>query len=71
MRDGRVLEARQDHIRGGAEEPLSRGEVETKFLANAEYGGVERGDELLALCGTLLRSKDAARRIAGLALDDR
>jgi 2-methylcitrate dehydratase PrpD len=70
-RDGRVFEARQDHIRGGVEEPLSRAEVEAKFLANAEYGGVARGEELLALCGMLLESKDAATRIAELAVDDR
>ena len=70
-RDGRVFEARQDHIRGGVEEPLSHADVEAKFLANARHGGVAQGEELLALCRTLLRSKDAAARIAGFAVNDR
>ena len=67
-RDGRVFEARQDHIRGGAEEPLSRADVEAKFLANALYGDVPNGEELLMLCTSLLRGQDAAARIAGLAV---
>jgi 2-methylcitrate dehydratase PrpD len=66
-RDGRVFEARQGHIRGGAEEPLSRGDVEAKFLANARYGGVPDGEDMLALCVALLRDENPARRIAGLA----
>jgi 2-methylcitrate dehydratase PrpD len=39
LTDGRTLEARQGHLRGGAEAPLSRGELEDKFLANARVGG--------------------------------
>jgi len=39
LRDGRVLEERQPHIRGGAKEPLSRDDLERKFLNNAVYGG--------------------------------
>jgi len=39
LRDGRVFEERQAHIRGGAQEPLSRSEIDDKFRANAAYGG--------------------------------
>jgi 2-methylcitrate dehydratase PrpD len=67
MRDGSVREARQGHIRGGVEEPLSRADVEAKFLANARYGGLTDGERLLALCPKLLREPHAAAMIAGLA----
>ncbi len=39
LRDGRVFEERQPHIRGGAHEPLAPGELERKFRGNAAYGG--------------------------------
>jgi 2-methylcitrate dehydratase PrpD len=39
LRDGRVLEERQPHIRGGAHEPLSRSDIEQKFTLNARHGG--------------------------------
>jgi 2-methylcitrate dehydratase PrpD len=39
LNDGRVMEERQPHIRGGASEPLSRAEIEAKFLGNCEHGG--------------------------------
>jgi 2-methylcitrate dehydratase PrpD len=39
LKDGRVLEERQPHIRGGAQEPLSRAEIEAKFRGNCEFGG--------------------------------
>ena len=39
LRDGRVFEERQPHIRGGAQEPLSRAEIEDKFRLNAQFGG--------------------------------
>jgi 2-methylcitrate dehydratase PrpD len=39
LRDGRVLEERQPHIRGGMHEPLARADIERKFLGNAAYGG--------------------------------
>jgi 2-methylcitrate dehydratase PrpD len=39
LRDGRVFEERQPHIRGGAAEPLSREEIEAKFHGNARHGG--------------------------------
>jgi 2-methylcitrate dehydratase PrpD len=39
LRDGRVFEERQPHLRGGAHEPLSRDELERKLGANAAHGG--------------------------------
>jgi 2-methylcitrate dehydratase PrpD len=39
LRDGRVFEERQPHIRGGVREPLSRKDIERKFRGNAAYGG--------------------------------
>jgi 2-methylcitrate dehydratase PrpD len=67
-RDGRVFEARQGHIRGGVEQPLSRADLEAKFLANAGYGGVVDAEALLGLCAALLRDADAAERVAGLSV---
>ncbi|MGZ9005919.1 MAG: hypothetical protein ACXW20_19270, partial [Burkholderiales bacterium] len=39
LKDGRVVEERQGHIRGGAQEPLTRNEIEDKFRRNAIFGG--------------------------------
>jgi len=39
LKDGKVLEERQPHIRGGAHEPLTRAEIEAKFRGNCEHGG--------------------------------
>ena len=39
LRDGRVFEERQPHIRGGVHEPLAREDIERKFRDNAAYGG--------------------------------
>jgi 2-methylcitrate dehydratase PrpD len=69
MKDGRVHEARQDHMRGGVDAPLSRADVDAKFLANAAYGGLENPRAMLASCAGLLRSNDSAPAIAALAVD--
>ena len=39
LRDGRVFEERQPHIRGGMHEPLPREDIERKFRGNVAYGG--------------------------------
>lgn len=39
MRDGSVIEERQPHMRGGAREPLTRQDIEDKFVLNARHGG--------------------------------
>jgi 2-methylcitrate dehydratase PrpD len=38
LKDGRVFEERQPHIRGGVHEPLSSGDIDAKFRGNAEWG---------------------------------
>ena len=42
LKTGEVVEERQPHLRGGAEEPLSAAEIERKFHANAAFGGWSR-----------------------------
>ena len=42
LEDGKILEERQPHLRGGAHEPLSRADIEDKFRHNCEYGGWSR-----------------------------
>jgi 2-methylcitrate dehydratase PrpD len=39
LNDGRVIEERQPHFRGGAHEPLTRADIEEKFALNARHGG--------------------------------
>ena len=39
LRDGSVVEERQPHFRGGAQEPLSEDAIAAKFDANAAFGG--------------------------------
>jgi 2-methylcitrate dehydratase PrpD len=39
LADGRAIEERQPHLRGGAHEPLSRDDIEEKFALNARHGG--------------------------------
>ena len=42
LNDGRVVEERQPHMRGGAHEPLTRADIEDKFMLNARHGGYRR-----------------------------
>jgi 2-methylcitrate dehydratase PrpD len=39
LRDGTVVEERQPYMRGGAQEPLTRKDIEEKFLLSATHGG--------------------------------
>jgi 2-methylcitrate dehydratase PrpD len=41
LRDGTVVEERQPHMRGGAHEPLTRTDIEDKFMLNARHGGAD------------------------------
>ena len=49
LKNSQVLEERQDHMRGGVHEPLSRAEIEEKFRLNCAYGGwpAERSQQFL------------------------
>ena len=59
LRDGSVIEERQPHMRGGAHEPLTRGDIEEKFVLNAGHGGWDaaRTQSALALMRTLFEGK--------------
>jgi 2-methylcitrate dehydratase PrpD len=50
LKNGTVLEERQDHMRGGAKEPLTRADIEEKFRLNCAYGGwpAKRAEDFLA-----------------------
>jgi 2-methylcitrate dehydratase PrpD len=39
LRDGTVVEEPRPYLRGGAQEPLTRADIEEKFLLNARHGG--------------------------------
>jgi 2-methylcitrate dehydratase PrpD len=55
LRDGTVIEERQPYMRGGAREPLSRADIEQKFMLNAKHGGwsAHRAAAALQLIGGL------------------
>jgi 2-methylcitrate dehydratase PrpD len=59
LNDGSVIEERQPHMRGGAQEPLTRQDVIDKFALNAEHGGWDkpRGDAVLKLLAGLYQGK--------------
>jgi 2-methylcitrate dehydratase PrpD len=50
LNDGRVIEERQPHLRGGAQAPLGRAAIEAKFRGNTAYGGwpAARAESFLA-----------------------
>jgi 2-methylcitrate dehydratase PrpD len=54
LKSGRVIEERQPHFRGGAQEPLTRAEIEQKFVRNAMHGGWDEA-----------RSNRALKQLAG------
>lgn len=49
LADGRVVEERQPHMRGGAHEPLTRGDIEEKFALCARHGGWDKAQTAAAL----------------------
>jgi 2-methylcitrate dehydratase PrpD len=49
LNDGAVVEERQPHFRGGAHEPLTRQDIEEKFMLNARHGGWDEGRARAAL----------------------
>ena len=68
LKDGRVVEIRQPHMRGGAHEPMSDEELERKYRANCAFGGLDAGrtERLLAALdglasGGALDLKEAGR----------
>ncbi len=59
MNDGSVIEERQPHMRGGAQEPLTRQDVIDKFALNAQHGGWDKAqsDATLKLLAGLYSRK--------------
>jgi len=55
LRDGTVIEERQPYMRGGAQEPLTRADIQDKFLLNVTHGGwtAARAAQVLQTIGTL------------------
>jgi 2-methylcitrate dehydratase PrpD len=53
LTDGRAIEERQPHFRGGAQEPLTTNDIEDKFVLNCRHGGWDEARARQAL--TLLR----------------
>src|SRR5246127_1616869 len=45
LKDGRVIEERQPHLRGGAQEPLTRQDVTDKFALNVRHGGWDKSQD--------------------------
>jgi 2-methylcitrate dehydratase PrpD len=61
LNNGEVVEASQDHFRGGRDDPMSAQALEAKFVANCIYGGwdAERAQRALAV----LRALPTAPRV--------
>jgi len=49
LNDGRVVEERQPHFRGGANEPLTRKDIADKFMLNVRHGGWDEARARAAL----------------------
>jgi len=49
LNDGRVVEERQPHMRGGAHEPLTRKDIEEKFALCCRHGGWDDAKTAAAL----------------------
>ena len=67
LSDGRVLEERQGHFRGGSHEPLARDEIVAKFRANCAYGGWprERAERWLAYARTAFATTTDLKEFRG------
>jgi hypothetical protein len=59
LKDGSVIEERQPHLRGGAQEPLTHQDLMDKFVLNARHGGWTKtqGDATLKLLAGLYRGQ--------------
>jgi 2-methylcitrate dehydratase PrpD len=64
LRDGRVIEERQDHPRGGPDSPMGRDEIESKFRGNASLVmPADRASRVIASVAAL----DTQPNLRGLA----
>jgi 2-methylcitrate dehydratase PrpD len=65
LNDGTVVEDRQPHFRGGANEPLTRADLEEKFVLNARHGGWDDARSA-AVLKQLVKLYDGKIDLAGL-----
>jgi len=65
LKDGRTLEERQPHMRGGVKEPLTRADIEEKFRLNCRYGGwsAAQAEALLRWAGAAFDARLLSLRI--------
>src|SRR5262245_20721988 len=68
LHDGRIVEALQTHFRGGAQEPLTRADIEENFASNARHGGWDdrRARSVLALLAKFYDGKIDLTFLRGL-----
>ena len=68
LRDGRTLEERRDHPRGGPDDPMTSAELTGKFRGNAELRlKAENIDEVIAAVSALATTPDLGRLLRALA----
>ena len=60
LKDGRIMQLDQPHLRGGSRDPLTRAELQHKFMQNALFGGwsKDRADALLEFGSRLQAQRD-------------
>jgi 2-methylcitrate dehydratase PrpD len=69
LRDERVVEASQDHPRGGPDDPMTRAEIESKFRGNASLAlPVERVSRVIDEIGALAAAADLHGLMQALTL---
>ena len=67
LHDGRLLEERQDHPRGGPDFPMTRDEVETKFRGNASLAVPEaQADRITGIVGDIANQPDLGALMSAL-----
>ncbi len=67
LRDGSVVEEHQPYMRGGAQEPLTRADIQDKFLLNVSHGGwtAARAAQVLQTLGTLFEGPVTLEALRG------
>lgn len=62
LKNGEVIELHQPHLRGGSRDPLSRAELDHKFMQNTAFGGWSktRGEALLGFAAALPQRRNLA-----------
>ena len=56
-----MVEERQPHMRGGAHEPLTRQDIEDKFVLNARHGGYDERAQARSTWRKLISARSTLR----------